>query len=328
MARGARRSRARPSPRPRPRRRGGARPATRLGPWKQGSWPGSRSTVATCPGARLGIRTRSSSLRSCSSRRRSSASSRAHSPGSSAGRPSRPSPARRSRRHPRMAGLGYNRRAVNLHRAAQRIAETGWPEDLTELPGVGRYTADAVGCVRLRPVGPPRGRERIAASSSAPAASSARCAQALMDLGATVCLARVPRCGACPLAEVPVARAAAMSRSASRAGSRARSGSAARRTCGWWPTGPRPLRARRRGGGGSRARRPRPSRRRPLRCPRCRAIRGRVAPPDRRSAPGASRRSGPRRARGARRDPHPEVAVQCGGLNVLEAAETKEHQEC
>jgi A/G-specific adenine glycosylase len=42
-------------------------------------------------------------------------------------------------------GLGYNRRAVSLHRAAQRVAADGWPDDLTELPGVGRYTADAVG---------------------------------------------------------------------------------------------------------------------------------------------------------------------------------------
>ena len=41
-------------------------------------------------------------------------------------------------------GLGYNRRAVNLHRAAQQVAAHGWPDDLTELPGVGRYTADAV----------------------------------------------------------------------------------------------------------------------------------------------------------------------------------------
>ncbi|MGH2995824.1 MAG: A/G-specific adenine glycosylase, partial [Gaiellaceae bacterium] len=41
-------------------------------------------------------------------------------------------------------GLGYNRRAVNLHRAVQRIASEGWPDNLTELPGVGRYTADAV----------------------------------------------------------------------------------------------------------------------------------------------------------------------------------------
>src|SRR5215204_1839227 len=41
-------------------------------------------------------------------------------------------------------GLGYNRRALNLHRAACRIAADGWPEDLTELPGVGLYTADAI----------------------------------------------------------------------------------------------------------------------------------------------------------------------------------------
>src|SRR5262245_6935691 len=42
-------------------------------------------------------------------------------------------------------GLGYNRRAVSLHRAARVVAERGWPGDLTELPGVGPYTAAAVG---------------------------------------------------------------------------------------------------------------------------------------------------------------------------------------
>ena len=41
-------------------------------------------------------------------------------------------------------GLGYNRRGLNLHRAARVVAADGWPDDLTELPGVGRYTADAV----------------------------------------------------------------------------------------------------------------------------------------------------------------------------------------
>src|SRR3954469_20481386 len=41
-------------------------------------------------------------------------------------------------------GLGYNRRAVSLHRAAQHVASHGWPDDLTELPGVGAYTAAAV----------------------------------------------------------------------------------------------------------------------------------------------------------------------------------------
>ena len=52
-------------------------------------------------------------------------------------------------------GLGYNRRAVGLHRAAAQIADAGWPQDLTELPGVGRYTADAVARFALgRPVLP------------------------------------------------------------------------------------------------------------------------------------------------------------------------------
>jgi A/G-specific adenine glycosylase len=98
-------------------------------------------------------------------------------------------------------GLGYNRRALALHRAAQQVAAHGWPDDLTELPGVGRYTADAVSCFAFgRPVLPVdvnvrRVSERTGASFG-PAA-----AQALMDLGATVCLARVPRCGECPLAE-------------------------------------------------------------------------------------------------------------------------------
>jgi A/G-specific adenine glycosylase len=97
-------------------------------------------------------------------------------------------------------GLGYNRRALNLHRAARHIAGHGWPDDLTELPGVGRYTADAVACFAFgRDVLPAdvnvrRVTERTGATFSPPAA------QALMDLGATVCLARIPRCGICPLA--------------------------------------------------------------------------------------------------------------------------------
>ncbi len=41
-------------------------------------------------------------------------------------------------------GLGYNRRGLNLHRAACVIDAQGWPEDLTELPGVGPYTAAAI----------------------------------------------------------------------------------------------------------------------------------------------------------------------------------------
>ena len=98
-------------------------------------------------------------------------------------------------------GLGYNRRAVSLHRAAVVIARDGWPGDLTSLPGVGRYTADAVAAFAFgRDVLPvdvnvQRLMERTGASFG-PAA-----AQALMDLGATVCLARLPRCAACPLAD-------------------------------------------------------------------------------------------------------------------------------
>ena len=98
-------------------------------------------------------------------------------------------------------GLGYNRRALNLHRAAAIVAERGWPADLTELPGVGRYTADAIRAFAFgEPVLPEdtnvlRVQERTA-HRFGPA-----CGQALMDLGATVCLARVPRCAICPLAE-------------------------------------------------------------------------------------------------------------------------------
>jgi A/G-specific adenine glycosylase len=97
-------------------------------------------------------------------------------------------------------GLGYNRRGLNLHRAAQHVADHGWPEDLTELPGVGRYTADAVACFAFgRDVLPVDVNVRRVAERTGHVFSSAS-AQALMDLGATVCLARVPRCEACPLA--------------------------------------------------------------------------------------------------------------------------------
>src|SRR3954466_2641213 len=45
------------------------------------------------------------------------------------------------------SGLGYNRRALALRAAAARVAERGWPDDLTELPGVGPYTAAGRGSV-------------------------------------------------------------------------------------------------------------------------------------------------------------------------------------
>jgi A/G-specific adenine glycosylase len=97
-------------------------------------------------------------------------------------------------------GLGYNRRAVNLHRTAQAVASEGWPDDLTTLPGVGPYTAAAVGNFAF-------GRDELPVDTNVrrvqertAAAFDGSCAQALFDLGATICLARVPRCGVCPLA--------------------------------------------------------------------------------------------------------------------------------
>jgi len=96
-------------------------------------------------------------------------------------------------------GLGYNRRALALHRAARVISESGWPEDLTVLPGIGPYTAAAVRNfafgedVLPHDVNVDRVERRTGHRFTGAAA------QALMDLGATVCLARIPRCGVCPL---------------------------------------------------------------------------------------------------------------------------------
>ena len=102
------------------------------------------------------------------------------------------------------SGLGYNRRALALHRAAGVVAREGWPDDLSSLPGVGPYTAAAVASfafgasvlavdVNERRVLSRRGLEI--------AEPSPQLNQALMELGATVCTARAPRCEVCPLAE-------------------------------------------------------------------------------------------------------------------------------
>jgi A/G-specific adenine glycosylase len=98
-------------------------------------------------------------------------------------------------------GLGYNRRGLNLHRTARVVAEHGWPDNLTELPGVGPYTAAAIANFAF-------GRSELPVDTNVRRVQertehwfSPRAAQALMDLGATVCLARVPRCDRCPLAE-------------------------------------------------------------------------------------------------------------------------------
>jgi A/G-specific adenine glycosylase len=96
-------------------------------------------------------------------------------------------------------GLGYNRRGLNLHRAARLVAERGWPDELTELPGVGPYTAAAV---RNQAFGEPvlpvdTNVRRVLDRTGFDFGPDA--VQALFDLGATICRARVPRCDDCPL---------------------------------------------------------------------------------------------------------------------------------
>ncbi|MGH2491527.1 MAG: A/G-specific adenine glycosylase [Candidatus Limnocylindria bacterium] len=120
------------------------------------------------------------------------------------------------------SGLGYNRRARDLHRIA-RVHPRELPstrEALDALPGVGAYTAGAVVCfsrgesvafadTNIRRV---LGRVllgRIATEREAvalderlvPRKGADRWHHALMDLGATVCLAGTPRCDICPIAE-------------------------------------------------------------------------------------------------------------------------------
>lgn len=97
-------------------------------------------------------------------------------------------------------GLGYNRRALNLHRSATRIASDGWPADLTELPGVGTYTAAAIRCFAFGEDVLPVDVNVARVIARTGFAFTPASGQALMDLGATVCLGRVPRCHICPLA--------------------------------------------------------------------------------------------------------------------------------
>jgi A/G-specific adenine glycosylase len=98
-------------------------------------------------------------------------------------------------------GLGYNRRAVNLHRAARHVAALGWPEDLTELPGVGPYTAAAVRAFAFGDRVLPLDTNVLRVQDRTGHVFGPECGQALMDLGRTVCIARVPRCNVCPLAD-------------------------------------------------------------------------------------------------------------------------------
>ena len=100
-------------------------------------------------------------------------------------------------------GLGYPRRARDLHECARRIAREGWPARLTDLPGVGPYTADAIRCFAFEePVLPRDANVRRVLARRFPgglAGASWALAGALMDVGRTHCRAR-PRCAGCPLA--------------------------------------------------------------------------------------------------------------------------------
>jgi len=119
------------------------------------------------------------------------------------------------------SGLGYNRRALALQAAASVVARDGWPrtvEGLQALPGVGPYTAAAVGSFAFglqaaavdtnvrRVIERLDRRARRApelarrAQALLPAGRAADWNQALMELGATVCTARAPACDACPAA--------------------------------------------------------------------------------------------------------------------------------
>jgi A/G-specific adenine glycosylase len=113
--------------------------------------------------------------------------------------------------------LGYPRRARRLWDAAAIIDAHGWPADLTELPGVGRYTAGAIAAqaddadvpavdvnVRrvLERVGGRRLSAREAERSMVDVGKPLRGRDrllALMDVGALLCRPRAPRCDECPL---------------------------------------------------------------------------------------------------------------------------------
>jgi len=129
-------------------------------------------------------------------------------------------------------GLGYYRRAANLHRLAREVVERydgelpDNPDDLARLPGIGPYTAGAVACFAyekavplvdtniarvlrraFHPRLPKNGKgqrtlwETATALQRRPGRSAWTFNQALMELGAVVCTARIARCGVCPVAK-------------------------------------------------------------------------------------------------------------------------------
>jgi A/G-specific adenine glycosylase len=127
------------------------------------------------------------------------------------------------------AGLGYYARARNLIACAREVtARGGFPEseaELRKLPGIGDYTAAAIAAIafgkralvvdsnvervaaRLAGIEhPTKERLREVVDSLTPARGAGDFAQAMMDLGATICRPREPRCSLCPLASDCLAR--------------------------------------------------------------------------------------------------------------------------
>jgi A/G-specific adenine glycosylase len=120
------------------------------------------------------------------------------------------------------AGLGYYARARNLIACAREVADRGgFPDseaELRKLPGIGTYTAAAIAAIafgkravvidsnvervaaRLHGLeNPTKARLREAVEAITPGTRAGDFAQAMMDLGATVCRPRDPLCGECPL---------------------------------------------------------------------------------------------------------------------------------
>ncbi|MBO6525843.1 A/G-specific adenine glycosylase [Erythrobacter sp.] len=132
------------------------------------------------------------------------------------------------------AGLGYYSRARNLVKCAREVARRGgFPETeaaLRELPGLGAYTAAAVAAIAFdrravvvdanvervvarlfaieEPLPGARKAIRAAAESITPNQRAGDFAQAMMDLGSSICTARDPKCLLCPLSQSCEGRAA------------------------------------------------------------------------------------------------------------------------
>lgn len=128
------------------------------------------------------------------------------------------------------SGLGYYSRAGNLHRAAKIASASGLPsryEEILALPGIGPYTAAAISSIVL---GEPRaavdgnvvrvvsrltnglGEASVVAQGLLDARRPGDFNQAMMELGATVCIPRAPRCELCPVMSLCAGRAAGRER--------------------------------------------------------------------------------------------------------------------